>query len=153
MNAQEERGLVEVAVQPLVAEIALRILAAKLARKLCQIQTAFVEVLPVADVTRREALLGVREGGEAHIVQLEGHIDGEGQARAVLLDVAADEEDGGGLAEAELCFLLCRGENAAVHALLGDVLGGDLGCEWRMKEIRPSRGGRRGMRSFPSGRM
>lgn len=107
MNAQEERGLVEVAVQPLVAESALRIPAVKLARKLCQIQTALVEVLPVADVARREALLGVREGGEAHIVQLEGHVDGEGQASAILLDVAADEEDGGGLAEAELRFLLC----------------------------------------------
>lgn len=52
MNAQKERGLVEVAVQPLVAESALRIPAVKLARKLCQIQTALVEVLPVADVTR-----------------------------------------------------------------------------------------------------
>ena len=107
MNAQEERGLVEVTVQPLVAERALRITAVKLARKLCQIQTALVEVLPVADVARREALLGVREGGEAHIVQLEGHVDGERQAGAILLDVAADEEDGGGLAEAELRFLLC----------------------------------------------
>lgn len=107
MNAQEERGLVEVAVQPLVAERALRILTTKLARKLRQIETALVEVLPVADVTRREALLGVREGGEAHIVQLEGHVNGEGQAGAILLDVAADEEDGGGLAEAELRFLLC----------------------------------------------
>ena len=107
MNAHKERGLVEVVVQPLVAKIALRILTTKLARKLCQVETAFVEVLPVADVTRREALLGVREGGEAHIVQLEGHVDGEGQTRAVLLDVAADEEDGGGLAEAELRFLLC----------------------------------------------
>lgn len=107
MNAHEEHGLVEVAVQPLVAEIALRILTAKLARKLCQVETALVEVLPVADVARREAILGVREGGEAHIVQLEGHVDGEGQAGAVLLDVAADEEDGGGLAKAELRFLLC----------------------------------------------
>ena len=107
MNAQEERGLVEVAVQPLVAESALRILAAKLASKLRQVETALVEVLPVADVARREALLGVREGGEAHIVQLEGHVDGERQAGAVLLDVAADEEDGGWLAEAELRFLLC----------------------------------------------
>lgn len=107
MNAQEERGLVEVAVQPLVAERALRITAVKLARKLCQVETALVEVLPVADVARREAILGVREGGEAHIVQLESHVDGEGQAGAVLLDVAADEEDGGGLAEAELRFLLC----------------------------------------------
>ena len=35
MNAQEERGLVEVAVQPLVAESALRILAVKLEGKLC----------------------------------------------------------------------------------------------------------------------
>ena len=107
MNAHKERGLVEVVVQPLVAKIALRILTTKLARKLCQVETAFVEVLPVADVTRREALLGVREGGEAHIVQLESHVDGEGQASAILLDVAADEEDGGGLAEAELRFLLC----------------------------------------------
>ena len=107
MNAQEERGLVEVAVQPLVAKIALRILAVKFTCKLCQVETALVEVLPVADVARREALLGVREGGEAHIVQLEGHVDGEGQAGAVLLDVAADEEDGGGLAKAELRFLLC----------------------------------------------
>ena len=107
MNAQEERGLVEVAVQPLVAERALRIPAVKLACKLCQVQTALVEVLPVADVARREAILGVREGGEAHIVQLESHVDGEGQASAILLDVAADEEDGGGLAEAELRFLLC----------------------------------------------
>ena len=107
MNAQEERGLVEVAVQPLVAKIALRILAVKFTCKLCQVETALVEVLPVADVARREALLGVREGGEAHIVQLEGHVDGEGQASAILLDVAADEEDGGGLAEAELRFILC----------------------------------------------
>lgn len=107
MNAQEERGLVEVAVQPLVAKIALRILAVKFTCKLCQVETALVEVLPVADVARREALLGVREGGEAHIVQLEGHVDGEGQTGAVLLDVAADEEDSGGLAEAELRLLLC----------------------------------------------
>ena len=107
MNAHEEHGLVEVAVQPLVVEGALGVRAAKLASKLRQIQAALVEVLPVADVARREAILGVREGGEAHIVQLEGHVDGEGQAGAVLLDVAADEEDGGWLAEAELRFLLC----------------------------------------------
>lgn len=107
MNAHKERGLVEVVVQPLVAEIALWILTTKLACKLCQVETALVEVLPVPDVARREAILGVREGGEVHIVQLEGHVDGEGQAGAILLDVAADEEDGGGLAEAELRFILC----------------------------------------------
>lgn len=107
MNGQEERGLVEVTVHPLVVEGALGVCAAKFARKLCQVETALVEVLPVTDVARREALLGVREGGEVHIVQLESHVDGEGQAGAVLLDVAADEEDGGGLAEAELRFLLC----------------------------------------------
>ena len=107
MNAHKERGLVEVAVQPLVAEIALWILTTKLACKLCQVETALVEVLPVADVARREALLGVREGGEAHVVQLEGHVDGKWETGAILLDVAADEEDGGGLAEAQLGFLLC----------------------------------------------
>ena len=50
MNAQEESGLVKVAVQPLVVESALRIPAVKLAGKLREVETALVEVLPVADV-------------------------------------------------------------------------------------------------------
>lgn len=68
MNGHEQRRLVEVAVEPLVVQRALRECLAQLQRQLGQVEAALVRVLPVGDVAGREAALpGEREEGNAHL--------------------------------------------------------------------------------------
>lgn len=139
MNGHEQRRLVEVAVEPLVVQRALRECLAQLQRQLGQVEAALVRVLPVGDVAGRKAALQVRGRRGMHIFQLEGHVDRERQLRAVLLDVAADDEHRRRLAEAHLHFFLRRRQNTQIAAFSVRVLRRNLQSNGWNKEPPPSR--------------